>query len=270
MDGRVCSMCPLFNQLPDGEKSVNKAILSVAVAAAFAASPAVVSAQLSLTSLTPIWSNACNVSGACGTTSFSNIGLNNTDPNDVRVLWPGTFGSSASQYGFVRSSTPLPINVVGPTKVNLGLFSHYNNPINVSTQYAVLDYADMQMSFGFAGGAPSSFDQTFRFNHLETFNNGTCQYGSNPCADLVTFIDNETTSSFTVNGTAYTLRLAGFSQDGGTTFVNEFWSTEGSSNSAGLYAEISRVPEPSSLILTAAGLSMLVMIGNRRRNTRQA
>ena len=250
---------------------MKKGILSVVAAAAFAALPAAVSAQLSLTTLTPVWSYACAVSGACGATTFSNIGLDNTNPNDVRLLWPNTYGDTyASQYGFVRTSTPAAISVVGPTTVNLGVFSHYNRPIPMTPTKGVLDFADMTMSFGFASGDPSSFDQTFRFNHWETVNTGTCPEGFNPCKDLVTYIDNVTTSSFTVNGTAYTLRLAGFSQDGGITFLDEFWSNEGTSNTANLYAEISRVSEPSSLVLTAAGLSMLVMIGNRRRNNRQA
>jgi hypothetical protein len=252
---------------------MKKVILSLVASAAIATLPAIASAQpMTIQTVAPIWSYACAESGACGATTFNNIAFNNANPNDIRLSWPGTgFAGSPSQYGFARVGTPFNINVAGPTQFALGNFTHYNFVIPPGNTAAVLDYADLDVSFGILGANPTNFSETYRFDHWETPNNANpCpDAGANPCKDRVTFINTSSSRSFMFDGVSYNLRLAGFSQDGGTSLTDAFWSTEGNTNSATLYASI-EVPEPSSLALTAAGFAMFVVIGNRRRNKLQA
>jgi hypothetical protein len=250
---------------------VKKVILSLAAAVAIAALPGIASAQsMTVTSVTPTWTYACNELAGCDSSTFNHLAFNNTNADDVRLSWPGNFGWP-SQYGFVRAITPITVNVVGPTKFALGVFTHYNQTIPPGDQNGILDFADLSVDLGISGANPASFSGTYRFDHWETKNTANpCPYGTNPCPDKVTSINTTVVNSFVFGGTAYNLRLAGFSTDGGITLTDSFWSSENASNSTTLYAEIVDAPEPSGVALIAAGFGMIVLVGNRRRNNLQA
>jgi hypothetical protein len=65
-------------------------------------------------------------------------------------------------------------------------------------------------------------------------------------------------SDFLYDGVAYTLVLAGFSEDGGASITAEFSSPEEGERGAGLYARIQRsVPAPPPAMLLLAGLPVL-------------
>ncbi len=88
--------------------------------------------------------------------------------------------------------------------------------------------------------------------------------------DILTFNANGSTSdSFNFGGVDYTLKLAGFSSDGGNNFVSVFNSPEDSVANATLYAEITAannvdVPEPTTIF--GLGLLGVYLAGSLRKN----
>lgn len=244
---------------------MKRAVLGLVLSAAFTAVPAVAVGQsFAVTNLSPVWSFACAVSGACGSTSFTSVTLDNSNADDIRLSWPATGTPYPSGYGFMRIATPF--NVVlssGPAFFSLGTFTHYNFVIPPNNPAGTLASADMKVSFNISGNA---IEETYGFEHWETPNAANpCPGGfANPCPDRVTFINTESFRSFTVDGQSYNLRLAGFSADGGATLTDAFWSDEGATNSTTLYASI-EVPEPAGLVVFAAGLALAMATGSFRR-----
>jgi len=126
---------------------------------------------------------------------------------------------------------------------------------------------DFPLSVSLNLTSPSSLSPTFSFlfNILNTPNNT-----GDPVLDgdrLRFSTAGLSSQSFNVGGVDYTLLLTGFSSDGGTTFITEFNSPEGSTTRAGLYGKVittaEAVPEPT----TMAGLALAgaVLAAARRR-----
>ncbi|MGD1807873.1 choice-of-anchor K domain-containing protein [Dapis sp. BLCC M126] len=140
----------------------------------------------------------------------------------------------------------------------------------VNTLFAVgdLTYRNGATFNTFNGDFPLEVKLSFTnpFNSIENFNYtfnilNTPNYTGNPVldGDKLQFQANGLTSdSFNFDGVNYTVKLIGFSSDGGNTFLSEFNSPEQSTAEAMLYAEIIRadvvdVPEPTAIF----GLGLL-------------
>jgi hypothetical protein len=259
-------------------------ILAVGLAAlAFGQAPAALADTVALSSITGTWSLA--VTDPAGGATISNGSPTST------VSWgvPATAsGQSAYQFTAVGGTVSFTVNPPPTSAVGLlGTFTHFNFPIfsPFLTSVELTITADIKVN---------SVDQgvhafIFEFTHDETPNGGppggpftgTCPFptaGSpngvginvNGCADRVTITSNASSETFVVGGVAYTLDIAGFSQDGGLTSADQFLTIEDQTNVAGLYASVhaaTQVPEPNSLALV--GLAMLGVVGFLRRRSKR-
>lgn len=137
-------------------------------------------------------------------------------------------------------------NFASPFKV--GTFTHNNFPIYGTT----LDFATLNVSLSL-----DSITQNFSFifDHLETLNVGPCEgEGVTICPDRVTFPNATSSQTVVLGGIAYNLTLTGFLRDGYAT--SSFWTEEGQANSADLYARLSAVPEPLTVLGTVVALGV--------------
>ncbi len=135
----------------------------------------------------------------------------------------------------------------------------------VNTQFAVgdLTYRNGSTYNSFNGDFPLEVKLSFTnpFNNAENlnytfniFNTPNITGDSVLDGDKLKFQANGITSdSFNFAGVNYTVKLIGFSSDGGNTFVSEFNSPEESTAEAILYAKIVDVPEPTAVF----GLGLL-------------
>lgn len=158
---------------------------------------------------------------------------------------------------------------VGATEIqsgdifNLGRLRHYNKTIWYGAPYAV----DLSLNLDLADVGLKTFNYTLAIE--ETPNSGTCAYYSvTACADRIVWNNALATEQFELNGSQYTLELAGFSFGFGDDLMDEFISQEGGNSDAYLYAKLTVIeppspktslpvtstPEPSSLIAIAAAL----------------
>ncbi|MGB3508525.1 MAG: choice-of-anchor K domain-containing protein [Microcoleaceae cyanobacterium] len=132
-------------------------------------------------------------------------------------------------------------------------------------------------SHNFEGDFPLEVELSFTnpFNNAENFNytfniEQTLNTTGDPVldGDILTFYPNGLTSdAFNFSGVDYTLKLAGFSSDGGNTFVSVFNSPEDSVANAKLYAEIIQadVPEPTTIV--ALGLLGIYLTGSLKKKS---
>ena len=182
-------------------------------------------------------------SGATGNTTF-------TGEESSQLFWgeTSTFDTTGEQSSYVFDGVVETVNIndLVNNSFLLGEFTHNNRPITATGGFLTSATLDVALNI-------ETFSQIFSFHfvHNETINlgiDGICPAGGvEPCPDVVSFPDSVAEQFITLDDVEYTLTLVGFSQDGGTTLVDEFLTLEQASNTAGLYAGLTalEMPEPS-------------------------
>jgi hypothetical protein len=160
-----------------------------------------------------------------------------------RLTWgtpvPGSFSNFVQFDGAAFSTTSGSV-------FNLGSLTYRNGTTDADSTFD----GDFPLSIGLNFTAPAGINKTFSFlfNILNTPNTGD----SIANADRLRFSTaGLTTDTFSVDGINYTLRLLGFSTNGGATIVNEFLSPEESTAQANLYGEITTEVIPTPALLPA-------------------
>jgi hypothetical protein len=203
------------------------------------------------------------LAGAANAASLTTSGIwTDVDPDNTvgitgigtsEISW-GTPATSSGQSGYsfvgVGPATVDPADLVA-APFALGTFTHNNFPIFGTPNPSSITGATLDVDL-----ALDAFSTTFTFDfaHFETNNSANpCPAGgAQPCPDEVSFLDGGVSDQFiTLEGIDYNLTLIGFSQDGGTTLVENFLTLESQANSAVLYAQLTEVPstpEPATLL----------------------
>lgn len=194
------------------------------------------------------------------------------DPSTIRWGQDGLALASASGYQFEAASTPF--DELPDTVFDLGLFSHFNNPINAGTAIDAVSFevrGDINVVDN--GNTTNVGMRTFAFNilHDETSNSAA---GNNPancarqpsisvCDDFVEINTAVGSDVFVVDGSTFTLNILGFSQDiadaNNGIFSPIFASPEGGTNTRILAATFSQ--DLPTIPLPAAGWLLLAGIG---------
>lgn len=260
--------------------TIHKPLLASAAAALaiVASTSSAQAAEVIISNIQAQWQNATWANGVGTNVSTHH---NNGSYRDPSISWGNSTGYGKSGYDFVAPASSFSTGVfdaVGGFDSGdflVGTFTHRNNPItgNALETIQLLLTADLSIN----GAAAQTYSFLYDFTHDETDNNDRpCPYGSgsvnsNGCADLVTFNFNSVSDSFFIDGTRYTLNLAGFLDNGDP--VTSFLSKEKRSNSADIVGRITAwkdvvpggVPEPSTWAMMILGFGFIGGIMRRKQ-----
>jgi hypothetical protein len=212
--------------------------------------------------------NTKNSSNTTTTTLLStNTATSTATQNQVR--WGQDVGNGQSGLGF-QGVSALTFNI--DQIFQIGTLTHYNNAIAAGTNTSKVD---LGLNLNFSDLPITSQAFKFSFNIDETLNVGDvskCPYYSiTACSDKIDFSTPKNVNNFSIAGLDYTLQLVGFSETANGTPINKFISQEGSSNSAYLYAKVTRrrVPESSAgLGIVAFGALAAASILNQKQRVK--
>lgn len=264
--------------------TIQRSLLASA-AAALAIAASISSAQAATVVISNIkaqWKNAAWEHGVGTNVDYDH---NNGSYRDPSVSWgngTSSGGWEQSGYDFVAPASSFStgnFDALGGFDSGdflVGTFTHRNNPItgNALKTIDLLLTADLSIN----GAAAQTYSFLYNFTHDETDNNDRpCPYGGysvnkNGCADLVTFNFNSISDHFNIDGTDYTLNLAGFLDNGDP--ITSFLSKEKRSNSADIVGRITAwkdvvpggVPEPSTWAMMILGFGFIGGIMRRKQN----
>lgn len=167
---------------------------------------------------------------------------NETGGTNNRLTWGMSVRDSFSnfvQFDGLNFSTPA------ESVFNVGTLTYRNGTTDLSTSFDGDFPLSIALNFTTPGGINKNFN--FLFNILNTPNTT-----GDPVLDgdrLQFSASGLTSDSFSVGGINYTLRLLGFSNDGGASIVSQFNSPEGATASASLYGQITTETIPTPALL---------------------
>lgn len=164
-------------------------------------------------------------------------GVNGSPPNSLRYTGVG-FDTNAD----------LPFRV--------GILDYYNGATAVGSSATNLPI-DITLTFSAPPGLPN---QVFNFSFNLTLTNNTT---GDPVldGDIITFPSGFSSTSFSTGGQDYTLKLLGFSKDGGASILSSFLLPENQSARSDLYATITTEQNPNVVPLPIAAIAGLPLLG---------
>jgi hypothetical protein len=159
-------------------------------------------------------------------------------------------------------SQPPVLNVNPGDIFQLGLLTHFNQPINSGTAATA---ANLDVTLNTNAGTPTF---SFVFGIDETPNVEPCAYSPvvTPCPDAIFLPTSFSSATLNIGGTDYHLQILGFGPDS-STIQSTFISQEGGNNQTKLWATLTEtqlpdpqipqdpVAEPASLLLLIPGLA---------------
>lgn len=195
----------------------------------------------------------------------SGIFVNPAGPAGMIAVGTGTdtfaWGIGEQSYLDFSGST---IRTEFDTIFSFGTLSYYNGSIVPNTH---ADSVDLSINLNLISPAGINQDFSYNLSLINTPNTGD-PYAS---ADYVTFPSIFPASTFSYNGTDYTLGFIGFGEitNNGFSMVNEFHVMEGCSANAQLLGKITEntnvVPEPSTFVLFGGGIAGLALYARKRK-----
>ena len=214
-----------------------------------------------------------------GPSTAFGVDIETTDER-TQILW-GKAPTGGSQSGYEFDGIDTPANAAPGTEFNLGLFSHFNNPIYTYPGdgfTTAITEVNLKLDFNFLiGGQDYFLSKIFDFKHDETPNEGgaggACAYGGTSgvgpdaagCRDHVSIGDSmNLTDRIVVDGLIYTFNLEGFKV--GNETLEFFLTEENSINEAFLVGSysVSQVPLPAAGWMLLAGFGGLVAMKRRK------
>ena len=201
------------------------------------------------------------VTGTWGNATGATVSGDGTDT----ISWGESTGQGQSSYVFAATGVPV-VDPASPFQV--GTFTHNNFPIFPPS----ITGAELTVSVaGNVDGNAFTLGGTYAFAHNETPNTTPCFEGSvSVCDDIVTLVGaTQFDGSVIVDGEEYFFELTGF--EGGVSFFTQ----EGQSNSAALFAGLTTnpvvvnpVPVPAGAVLLGTGIAAFGVWS--RKNKRKA
>jgi hypothetical protein len=154
-----------------------------------------------------------------------------------------------------------PFSADAHTTFAVGGLTYHNGTIYSGTG---VDGVDLNLDLTLTSPFADTETFSFTFTIFDTTNTGD----PGESADYLYLPSSYPSTFFNYDGCDYTLKLLGFSQDGGATITDTFHVLEGASTDALLYAQITNpapaVPEPCTMLLVGAGLAGLASLRRRR------
>lgn len=213
-----------------------------------------------------------NITGSWSSVDPAGITISDNGTANPSMRW-GTPFEQPDQSGYdFNAAADFSVGVPPNTDVNLGTFSHLNNPITgTSLNTATLTVAIDIVVDGIAQGSRSFM---FDFTHNETPNgDDPCANGGangvgvniNGCADMVSVTNNNLSEDFLIDGLLYTIAIVGFKVGGN--IVTSFETIEEMTNTAQLIGRVTvaEVPIPAAIPLFLSGIAGLGFAARMRR-----